>query len=117
MHKYRKTISETLFEQFLHDHGVPFRRIAVADTARPDYSVGEMTDWGPVYFEVKELSTDEDFGHGQFASNGRTVGDHIRSKITKSKKQLQYGAKQGILSILLIYNDLDTHRHEFGTEE
>ena len=112
----QKTESEALFEQFLFDHKLPFERVPVAATSRPDYVVGNGTGWGPILVEVKELLKDDDFKSGQFAVSRRKVGDHIRSKINESRKQVQYGAKQGIPSILLIYNALDPAFQMFGTE-
>src|SRR5450755_4640545 len=46
-----------------------------------------------------------------------TPGDHVRRIIDRSKKQIQYGAAQGIPSILLIYNSLDPVFQNFGTED
>src|SRR5450432_1308394 len=96
------TRSEIQFEEFLSTNGVPFQRVQVADSPRPDYAVGDGTSWGPILFEVKELTEDDDFGQGQ--SSSRTVGTHIRSKISKSRRQVQFGATRDIPSILLIYN-------------
>ena len=114
------TKSETLFESFLAANGLPFERIREERTPRPDYLVSV----GPVklVFELKELAEDENFGvvrdpalpHPTFHS--RTLGDHVRRRIESSKKQIQYGAKQGIPSVLLIYNNLDRVFQMFGTE-
>jgi len=46
----------------------------------------------------------------------RTVGDHVRRRIERSNKQMQYGAKQGVPSVLLIYNNLDPILQMWGTE-
>ncbi len=46
-----------------------------------------------------------------------TLGDHVRSRIEGSKKQIQYGAKQGLPSVLLIYNNLDPVLQSFGTRD
>ena len=114
---YQKTPSEVLFERFLSDHGIPCEPIPVTDQPRPDYLVGIGTPWGPVIFEVKELAQDDNFKRGPFEVSKRKVGEHIRCKIAESKKQIQYGASQGIPSILLIYNTLDPVFHMFGTED
>jgi hypothetical protein len=113
----QKTISESLFEEFLSAHSLPFAPVPVANTPRPDYAVGDGTPWGPLLFEIKELSEDDDFRRTPLNVSKRKVGEHIRSKIAGSKKQIQYGANQGIPSILLIYNALDTAFHMFGTED
>jgi len=44
------------------------------------------------------------------------MGEHVRRRIESSKKQVQYGAKQGIPSVLLIYNNIDPVFQDFGTE-
>ena len=68
-------------------------------------------------FEVKELREDDDFSREHFGVSSRKVGAHIRSKISESKRQVQYGAKQGVPSILLIYNVMDPSFHLFGTDD
>jgi hypothetical protein len=66
-------------------------------------------------FEIKELAEDENFKTDQFSISSRTVGEHIRKKIQDARKQIQFAAKQGLPSILLIYNNIDP-LHLFGTE-
>jgi hypothetical protein len=115
-----KTKSEELFERFLEANKVPFEKIKEDTTPRPDYlvSIGELK----LVFELKELAEDENFGvvadpaHPYLKSHRRTIGDHVRRRIEGSKKQIQYGAKQGIPSVLLIYNNLDPLQM-FGTED
>ncbi len=116
-----KTKSEDLFERFLQANNVQFEKIKEDTTPRPDYlvSIGDLK----LVFELKELAEDENFGvvadlaqpHNK--SDSRTVGDHIRRRIEGSKKQIQYGAKQGIPSALLIYNNLEPVSQMFGTED
>jgi hypothetical protein len=115
-----QTKSEKLFEAFLTANDVPFEKIKEDTTPRPDYlvSIGDLK----VVLELKELTEDERFGvvadpaYPQIKSNSRTVGDHVRRRIEGSKKQIQYGAKQGIPSVLLIYNNLDPLQM-FGTTD
>jgi hypothetical protein len=116
-----RTKSEELFEKFLDDNNLAFEKIKEGTTPRPDYlvSVGNAK----VIFELKELTEDENFGvvkdpaHPHIKSHSRTVGDHVRRRIESSKKQIQYGAKQGIPSVLLIYNNVDPVFQAFGTED
>jgi hypothetical protein len=110
----RKTCSEALFERFLGEHGLPFNRIDTSASRRPDYVVGEGEPWGPIVFEVKELTTDDNFKNDR---GSRKPGKYIRQKINESREQIQYGARQGMPSILLIYNALDSSFHLFGTED
>jgi hypothetical protein len=108
-----KTISERAFEDFLTRSQLAFEPIPQADAPRPDYMVtcGTTT----IIFEVKELSEDANFCKLPFQVSSRTIGEHIRSKIGKARKQIQFGARQGFPSVLLIYNDVDP-MHLFGTE-
>src|SRR3954466_3476771 len=110
-----KTVSEQAFESFLFAHGLQFEKIREEDSRRPDYKVHAGNDVD-LFFEVKELSEDQNFKTGHLEVSSRTVGDHIRKKIQKARQQIQYGAQLGIPSILLIYNDIDP-MHLFGTED
>ena len=115
-----KTKSEGLFEGFLATNNLPFEKIEVDTTPRPDYRVS--VSGGEIIFELKELVEDENFGvikdpkFPHIKSSSRTVGDHIRRRIESSKKQIQFGARQGIPSILLVYNNIDPVFQDFGTE-
>jgi len=115
-----KTKSEGLFEGFLATNNLPFEKIEVDTTPRPDYRV--TVGGGEIIFELKELVEDENFGviedpkFPHIRSSSRTVGDHIRRRIESSKKQIQFGARQGIPSILLVYNNVDPVFQDFGTE-
>jgi len=109
-----KTTSELEFEKFLSENALTFHRIVEQSTPRPDYlvQIGDLK----VLFEVKEISEDENFTTEPLKVYRRTLGDHIRAKIGEARRQVQYGAKQGIPSVLLIYNNLDPI-HLFGTED
>lgn len=115
-----RTKSESLFEQFLATDNIPFQKIAEDTTPRPDYRIS--VGGSGIIFEIKELSEDENFGvvndsaYPHIKSSSRTMGEHVRRRIESSKKQIQFGAKQGIPSILLIYNDIDPLFQDFGTE-
>jgi len=109
-----KTTSELQFEQFLNESNLPFEHVEEQQTPRPDYLV--LIGGTKVLFEVKEISEDENFTMEPLKVGSRTVGDHIRSKIAEARRQVQYGAKQGIPSVLLVYNNLDPF-HLFGTED
>ena len=115
-----KTKSEDLFEQFLSSNELSFERIAESTSSRPDYRV--FIGGGEIIFEVKELIEDENFGvikdpaYPHIKSSSRTAGDHIRRRIESSRKQIQFGAKQGVASVLLIYNSIDPVFQDFGTE-
>jgi hypothetical protein len=115
-----KTKSESLFEEFLANNNLLFEKIEEDSTPRPDYRV--FSGLSEIIFELKELTEDENFGvvkdpaYPHIKSSSRTLGDHIRRRIESSKKQIQFGAKQGISSVLLIYNNIDPVFQDFGTE-
>ena len=119
-----RTKSEEVFERFLTINNVLFQKIEEVPAKgahRPDYlvQVGNCE----LIFEVKELAEDENFGivsdplHPNIKAWSRTPGKHVRRMIDRSKKQIQYGAKHGIPSILLIYNSLDPVFQDFGTDD
>jgi hypothetical protein len=115
-----KTKSEELFESFLTANALPFEKIKEDTTPRPDYLVWVADT--KIIFELKELAEDEHFGvvkdpaYPHIKSHSHTLGDHVRRRIESSRKQIQYGAKQRIPSVLLIYNNIDPVFQMFGTE-
>jgi hypothetical protein len=115
-----RTKSESLFEGFLATNNLPFEKIEEDTTPRPDYRIS--VGGSEIIFELKELAEDGNFGevkdpaYPHIKSSSRTLGDHIRRRIESSKKQIQFGAKQGVPSILLIYNNIDPVFQDFGTE-
>ena len=58
----------------------------------------------------------KDPAYPHIKSHSRILGDHVRRRIESSKKQIQFGAKPGIPSVLLIYNNIDPVFQAFGTE-
>ena len=114
------TKSEALFEQFLNEHRVKFERVETQQGIRtPDYYV--WAGHTKIAFELKEITADDEFDvkdpkYPGISSSSRTVGDHIRRRIIDSAKQVQFGAQQGLPSVLLIYNSLDYVFQTFGTE-
>jgi hypothetical protein len=104
LEKSMKTRSEDAFERFLIGNNLVFEKIREDASPRPDYlvQVGAVQ----LIFEVKELAEDENL-KDRAGVHTITTGDHIRRKIDGSRRQIQYGAKQGVPSILLIYNNMD----------
>lgn len=109
-----KTTSELAFEKFLTENALSFQRVEEQQSPRPDYlvQIGDLK----ILFEVKEIAEDENFRTGPGEVYSRTLGDHVRSKITEARRQVQFGARQGIPSVLVVYNNLDPI-HLFGTED
>src|SRR2546423_7131171 len=96
-----KTKSEEVFEGFLTDNNIQFEKIEEIKEEgayRPDYmvTVSNMK----LVFEMKELGEDDNFevvddpSMPDFKSGSRTVGDHVRRRIERSRRQMQYGARQ-----------------------
>lgn len=108
-----KTYSEALFERWLDDNGLPWRPIAIAAGRTPDYRV-TVAPGSDVIFEVKEITGKWDGSPG--AVHSRIVGKHVRSKIAKSRGQLQDSSAQELPTVTLIYNALDPMQW-FGTED
>ena len=115
-----KTKSERVFEAFLSLNCLAFEKIAESQTPRPDYLV--CASETQIIFELKELAEDKNFAvvndtaQPGIKSHSRTVGAHVRRAIAGSRKQIKYGADQGIPSVLLIYNNVDLVFQMFGTE-
>jgi hypothetical protein len=103
------TKSEELFEAFLTVNRLAFSRIEEVKekgARRPDYLVG-IGDL-KIIFEVKQI--DEDPAATRAQATGvwsSTPGDVVRRLIKGSKEQIQFGARQGMPSILLVYNNAD----------
>ncbi len=107
-----KPEAEVLFECFCDTNRISWERVPVGETRTPDYLVS--LGGKAVYVEMKQLDADEAFRAPSGVSS-RTVGSHVRQKITDSRKQIQAGARAGNPGILLIYNNLDPMQL-FGTE-
>ena len=115
-----RTASEKAFEQFLAENGLPFEKIKEEETPTPDYlvQIGDL----PIMFEIKELSEDANYGavkdpsKPEDKSYDRTIGDHVRKKINKARKQARQASDQEIPAVLLIYNNLDPS-FWYGTED
>jgi hypothetical protein len=119
-----KTKSEEVFESFLSLNGLKFTKVEEVlekGAHRPDYLV--EAGGCQLIFEVKELFEDDNFGvvsdplRPDIKLSSRTVGQHVRRMIERSKKQIQYGTDHAIPSILLIYNAIDTVLQDFGTAD
>ena len=109
-----KTEAEVIFEFFCKGHGLDWEKIPEKDSPTPDYVIncgGQV-----IYFELKQIDSDEKFDKSGKNVSSRTVGSHVRKRIGESKKQVQTGAKVGAPSVLLIYNNLDSLQL-FGTEQ
>lgn len=109
----KQTKSEALFESFCSSNSLDWTRIPAGVSKAPDYRLrfGETT----VAFETKQFDGPGGFNPGGVSS--RTVGYHVRQKITEARKQLQAAAASREPAVLLIYNAVDHPFQAFGTEQ
>ncbi len=107
----KKTISETIFEEFCRSNNLPCEKILECNQPTPDYKV--ILNSETIIVEVKQINKDEEFTE---ASSSRIIGKHIRAKIKESRKQVKVASKECLPAILLIYNNLDPMQG-FGTEQ
>jgi hypothetical protein len=112
----KKTRSEIVFERWLDDNRLPWRRIETGTGKTPDYAV-TMAPGIEIFFELKQIETDrrweDDIVHGG------EVGARIRLRIHSSKRQIQSTARRGKPTVLVVFNDYDplqlcgTEDHDF----
>ncbi|MCI0562719.1 MAG: hypothetical protein MN733_29920 [Nitrososphaera sp.] len=106
-----KTKAETIFEEFCNSNNIRWEKIPEGARPTPDFRVvlnGEV-----IFVEVKQIDEDDDFTE---VSGSRIVGDHVRAKIKKARRQAKAASNQVAPAILLIYNNLDPFQM-FGTEQ
>ena len=107
-----KTPSEKLFESFCKLNGISWARVPASSGRTPDYSLS--IGGREIFVEVKQIETDEAFGTADGTSS-RTVGAHVRRKISDARKQVQARSLAGAPCVLLVHNNLDPFQM-FGTE-
>jgi hypothetical protein len=79
-----KTESEALFEAFCATNRLDWAPYGTKDTPTPDYRLGFAG--ATVCVEIKQIESEVDFvARGR---QSRTVGEHVRRKITEAKAQL-----------------------------
>ncbi len=103
--KPSKTKSESVFETFLSQHQISFEPIPASESRRPGYLV--TCGSAKIVFEVKELSVDENFSMEPLTVSSRIVGDHIRSKITRTRRSVRwddYWTGRGDVEVALFEN-------------
>jgi hypothetical protein len=108
----RKTESELLFEGFCNQHRLDWEPIPTGSGKTPDYRL-RFND-RTVLVEVEQIESQAGFNPGGVSS--RTVGSHVRRKISEARRQLKAASEAGLPAILLIHNTVDPWQ-AFGTEE
>jgi hypothetical protein len=106
------TESERLFASYCQTHGLDCARIAAGPKRTPDYrlSVAGVE----IFVEIEQIESARGLNPNGVSS--RTVGNHVRHKISEARKQIQVVAREGHPTILLIYNKVDEPFQSFGTE-
>jgi hypothetical protein len=108
----KPTASEQLFEQFCDCHGLPYRRLKAGHSPTPDY---ELTVGATIVrVEIEQIETE--VGIEPLGVSTRTVGNHVRKKISDARRQVKASCEAGFPTILLIYNLVDEPFQSFGTE-
>lgn len=108
----RKTESEALFERFCGQHRLDWTPIPAGSGKTPDYRL--QFQGCTVLVEIEQIESRTGF-HSSGASS-RTVGSHVRHKISEARKQLKTASEAGLPAILLIHNTVDPWQ-TFGTED
>lgn len=106
------TVSEQLFEQFCVANSLPFRRLPAGQTPTPDYEL----ELGGATVRVEIEQIESKAGINPFGVSTRTVGKHLRKKITDARRQAKASSNDGYPTILLVYNLVDEPFQSFGTE-
>lgn len=106
-----KTESEALFEAFCTQRHLDWQPIPAGPGKTPDYRLrfGAAT----VQVEIKQIESQRGFNPDEVSS--RTVGSHVRHKISEARRQVRTAAQAGVPAILLIHNTIDPLQ-AFGTE-
>lgn len=108
----KRTESEQLFETFCTQHALEFHRIPEGSAKTPDYHL--RFDQATVAVEIEQIESTRGFNPGSVSS--RTVGWHVRHKISEARAQIQAAVRTGTPTILLIHNTVDPFQL-FGTEQ
>ncbi len=104
----RKTESEVLFETFCSANGLAWEPISPGPTKTADYRLRFGN--AEVVFEIEQIESKKGFEPSGVSS--RTIGAHVRHKISEARPQLR--AAQ-LPAVLLIHNTVDPLQ-VFGTE-
>ena len=107
----RKTESELLFEAFCAQNDLDCHRIPTGAEKTCDY----MLSFGAVsvLVEIEQIESEKGFTPNGVSS--RTVGAHVRHKISEARRQIKTARDANLPALLLIHNTVDPLQ-AFGTE-
>lgn len=118
------TISETLFERFCAETGIPFVSLAPDPSAglpTPDYEIHLQEP--PILVEVKQIDPNrEDQASLQtFAETGEysfsgVPGERLRGRISKAGSQLRARVRPDQPTLVVVYNNVDVLRGFTGPD-
>ncbi|MGA2467356.1 MAG: hypothetical protein ABSH06_23795 [Thermodesulfobacteriota bacterium] len=108
------TLSEQKFEEFCKTNGIPLERVAPEERETPDYDV--WIDGQRIVVEVKQLEMNEEdarvvheFQTSRRAFGGvKRIGDRVRYKIDKAKRQIENRTQGKHPTILVLYDTRPT---------
>ncbi|MFC7520062.1 hypothetical protein ACFQS6_07305 [Xanthomonas populi] len=100
----QSTVSEKLFEVFCAQHLLQCHRVAETSSKTPDYHL--QTGDTVVGVEIKQIESDRGINPTD-GTWSRTIGWHVRQKITEARAQMGVVARAGMPAVLLIYNTVD----------
>lgn len=117
-----RTISETLFERFCTDTGIPFIRLEPDSSAglrTPDYELHLQEP--PILVEVKQIDANHEdqaslrsFAEtGEYSFSG-VLGDRLRGRISKAGSQLRACVRPDQPTLVVVYNNVDVLRSFTG---
>jgi hypothetical protein len=113
-----RTISETLFERFCTDTGIPFVRLEPDSSSgqrTPDYEL--LLQEPPILVEVKQIDPNHEdqallraFAETGEYSFGGVPGDRLRGRISKASSQLRARVRLAQPTLVVVYNNVDVLR-------
>ncbi len=106
-----QTESERLFDEFCRHNKLAVDRVPTVAGKSHDFNL-RLVDHS-IAVEIEQIESLR--GLSQSGVSSRTVGSHVRQKISEARKQMQVASRAGLPTILLIYNAADPGQL-FGTE-
>jgi hypothetical protein len=108
--------SETLFELFCDQVGLPWSRVPEATEKRPDYEI--VARAVRVLAEVKQLDPNPEeealaqrSAKGEVVAFGSTPGERIRREVREANRQLKKVAAQEAPAVVVIFNNTPCSLH------
>lgn len=108
--------SETLFEIFCDQVGVPWQRVPEESERRPDYEI--FLHGVRIFAEVKQLDPNAEeealakrTAQGEVVAFGSTPGERIRREVREANRQLKKVASEAFPTVVVIFNNTPCSLH------